>query len=120
MKVRTLFDQVKDHCKATLIVIYISRPLTNHLKSLLDISFDRRNTGKALAYLDGSDARLFKALRARLGSDEKVQNALILTGILHVLDKSLNRNEIGRIRNGFRKIVGMTYPEFEEFVDSIL
>ncbi len=37
---------------------------------------------KAIVYLDGHDARIFNLLLYKLGSEERVQNAMILTGLL--------------------------------------
>lgn len=89
------------------------------LKSLIDISFAREDSTRASVYLDGPDARLFKALRSKLGSDQAVQNALILEGMLCKLEGSANVRKLEEIKTSFADIVGLSYPDFQKIVYSI-
>lgn len=76
---------------------------------------------KAVVYLDGLDARIFKQLLYKLGSEERVQNAMILTGLLAQpaatgvpISKSVERE----IQNSFRDLVGVSFEDFNRILDS--
>jgi hypothetical protein len=86
---------------------------------LIDISIDRHDNAKAYAYLDGPDARLFRILRAKLGSDESAQNAIILQGLISKLQWEGKRKQIEEIEKAFPDIVGVSYAELQRIVSSI-
>lgn len=72
--------------------------------------------------MDGVDARLFQALKLKLGSEERTKNAIILMGLLEKLDRNKNSESGKRIENimsSFKDIVGMSFGNFEEMLDSI-
>lgn len=91
----------------------------SRLKSLIDISFSRQDSTRASVYLDGPDARVFKALRSKLGSDQAVQNAMILEGMLRKLQGSANVRKLEEIKTSFADIVGVSYSDFQKIVYSI-
>jgi hypothetical protein len=82
--------------------------------TLIDISMDRRDSTKAFAYLDGPDARLFRRLRAKLGSDQSAQSAIILEGLINKLEGSKNSKKVEEIKLLFPKIVGVSYGEVQK------
>ena len=82
---------------------------------------ENKNDPSVVAYFDGSDARLYKALNEKLGSEVKVQNALILLGLMKKLSE-LNTSEsydgIAKSREIFPEYVGISYDEFGRILDS--
>ena len=86
---------------------------------MIDISIDRDDGAKVHAYLDGPDARLFRILRAKLGSDESAQNAIILQGLISKLQWGGNRKQIEEIEKAFPDIIGVSYAELQRIVSSI-
>jgi len=89
---------------------------------LLDVSLRAEMPDKAIVYLDGSDARIFKQLRDKLGSAERVQNAMILTGLLanrmgktDLSSKRYNQN----IKASFPELVGVSFEDFEKMLKVI-
>jgi hypothetical protein len=86
---------------------------------LIDISPSRLDNNKAHVYLDGPDARLFEELRTRLGSEEAVQNALILEGKIIKLKGSTNVKKISKIKASFPELVGVSFTEFQELVNAV-
>ena len=86
---------------------------------MIDISVDRQDTAKATAYLDGADARLFRRLRVKLGSDEFAQNAIILQGLISKLEGSRKKKEVEEIEKLFPGIIGISYAELQRIVSSI-
>jgi len=88
---------------------------------LLDISIDTVDGAKILAYLDGPDARLFKALIEKLGSEEKVQSAVILMGLLDKLEdvESAGSAETAETtKKLFLEYSGVTYEDFLEMIQN--
>jgi hypothetical protein len=86
---------------------------------LIDVSLRVELHDKAVVYLDGPDARLFKKLLHKLGSEEKVQNAMILTGLLS--QKGESRSAISKqeaIRASFLELVGVQYDDFNRLIDT--
>jgi hypothetical protein len=85
---------------------------------MIDISFRGDEKCKAFVYLDGRDARLFNALRSRLGSDELAQNACILEGYISNLKTAGKKAKMQRVQRMFPKVVGISYSELQEIVDA--
>lgn len=84
-----------------------------------DVSFRAEIPDKAIVYLDGLDARVFKHLLSKLGSEERVQNAMILEGLLSQTE--LNGNGLGEkrtreIRKCFPEFVGVSYEDFSKIL----
>ena len=75
--------------------------------------------GKAYAYLDGQDARVFKLLKEKLGSEESVQNAIILEGVIRKLSREGRRVETKRIERMFPSLVGISYAKVQKIVTSM-
>ncbi|MHB1908797.1 MAG: hypothetical protein ACYCQJ_07980 [Nitrososphaerales archaeon] len=82
---------------------------------MIDVSA-RDGSQKVSVYLDGADARLFKALVQRLGSEKAAQNAIILEGLV---EKLKSTEEIVKVSEAFPKLVGMSYFEFSKLVEEI-
>lgn len=84
---------------------------------MLDISLRPELPGKAIVYLDGHDARLFKRLVKLLGSEERAQNAIILTGALADSPKeTLTSEDTREVLDSFKDLVGFDYEEFQKLV----
>lgn len=87
---------------------------------MLDISLRPELPRKAIVYLDGHDARLFKRLVKLLGSEERAQNAIILTGALADSPKEgLSQDDAREIFNSFKELVGYDYEEFQKLVGEL-
>ena len=87
---------------------------------MLDISFRSSKPGSIVVYADGVDARLMRKLKSHLGSEERVQNALILTGFITKLEKkggAANATRAKRVRESFEELVGITFQEFQRLTD---
>ncbi|MDG6996810.1 MAG: hypothetical protein JRN52_12880 [Nitrososphaerota archaeon] len=88
---------------------------------LLDIS-QTRERKRLTVYMDGVDARVFQALKLNLGSEERAKNAILLIGLLVKLDRNKNAESGKRskkIMRSFGDIVGISFGNFEEMLDSI-
>ena len=86
---------------------------------MLDVSLDRQDSSKAVAYFDGKDARVFVFLREKLGSDERVQNAIILLGLIAKLGTSTRKSDrlrLQKARKAFVEFVGIPYEKLEELL----
>jgi hypothetical protein len=82
---------------------------------LLDVSTDTEDASRVVAYLDGPDARLFKALLEKLGSEDKVQSALILLGLLSKLEDAegaVSSEKTETAKDLFLEYAGVTYEQF--------
>lgn len=89
---------------------------------MIDISIRKENANRAIAYFDGADARVYRTLVSRLGSEDAAQNAVILVGLLAKLRKLETRKaaeEIDRIQRLFPKLVGVSYKKFDAILDDI-
>lgn len=76
---------------------------------------------KAIVYLDGLDARVFKHLLSKLGSEERVQNAMILEGLLSQTEAKeirLGEKQAQEIRKGFPEFVGVSYEDFTKILEN--
>jgi hypothetical protein len=65
---------------------------------------------------------VLRRLKEVLGSEEKVQNALILTGFLSKLEKksgSVAAARIKVVKDSFRDLVGVSYQEYCRIVESL-
>jgi hypothetical protein len=71
--------------------------------------------------MDGLDARIYKQLLKRLGSEERVQNAIILSGLLSQSRKSKNISEtkLRAARSSFRELVGISYEDYGILLESL-
>lgn len=90
--------------------------------NLLDISFRSNKPGSIVVYADGADSRVLQKLISKLGSEQKAQNALILTGFLSKLEKKSDPVSAARAkiaRENFRELVGVSLAEFQRIVESI-
>ena len=88
---------------------------------MLEVFVDQDNESSVVAYLDGRDARLFKEIQARLGSEEKVHNAFILLGLLKKLvdlDTINSSQEAEMTKSIFPEYVGVSFEEFENLLQS--
>jgi hypothetical protein len=77
--------------------------------------------GKAIVYLDGHDARIFKRLMYKLGSEERVQNAMILTGLLSRYEERSTRStrrKAQEIKASFPELVGVSFEEFNKLLET--
>jgi len=89
---------------------------------LLDVSYGRDKPDSVVVYADGPDARIFRKLVRSLGSEERAQNALILTGAIYKLERKGGATSIiraKRVKDGFRDLVGVTYLEYLKLVDEL-
>jgi hypothetical protein len=89
---------------------------------LIDVSVRKENPDRAIAYFDGSDARVYKILVSRLRSEDSVQNAIILIGLMSKLKKlklPSATEEIERLQKSFPKHVGVSYKKFISLLDDI-
>jgi hypothetical protein len=76
---------------------------------------------KAIAYLDGSDARIFKRLLCKLGSEERVQNAMILTGLLSQTTETgmrINKRQANETKASFSEFVGVSFEDFNKMLET--
>lgn len=74
---------------------------------------------KVSIYLDGVDARLFKSLVQRLGSEKAAQNAIILEGLVEKLRSKQSTDELVKVSEAFPKLVGISYFEFSKLIEKI-
>ena len=89
---------------------------------MIDISIRKENSDRAIAYLDGADARIYRGLVSRLGSEDATQNAVILVGLIAKLGKLRTKKateEIDRIEKLFPKLVGISYKKLGSILDDI-
>ena len=76
---------------------------------------------KAIAYLDGRDARIFNQLLFKLGSEERVQNAMILTGLLSQTAETgmqISKRQANEIRANFPELVGVSFEDFNKILET--
>ena len=86
----------------------------------MDIVTKKSDSLKAVAYLDGIDARIFTRLTQRLGSQEKAQNAIILVGLFHNFESSRSKaslEKIEKIKLYFIEELGMPFDELDYIID---
>lgn len=87
---------------------------------MLDISLRPELPKKALVYLDGQDARLFKNLVKILGSEERAQCAIILTGVMAEAKKDRLTTDAEReVVKNFKELVGCDYVAFQRLVENL-
>lgn len=87
---------------------------------MLDISLRPGLPKKALVYLDGHDARLFKKLVKVLGSEERAQSAIILTGVMAEPKRErLTPDAEREVVNSFKELVGCEYEAFLKLVENL-
>ena len=89
---------------------------------MIDISIRRENPYRAIAYFDGADARVYRAIVSRLRSEDAAQNAVILVGLIAKLGKLQTKKaveEIERIQKLFPRLVGISYKKFDAMLDDI-
>ena len=75
-----------------------------------------------MVYADGVDARLLRKLISSLGSEERVQNALILAGFISKLEKkggTVSTAKARRARESFNDLVGMPFQEFQRLTETV-
>ncbi|MGI0091202.1 MAG: hypothetical protein ACREBS_05790 [Nitrososphaerales archaeon] len=89
---------------------------------MLDISLKSDVQDRAIVYLDGPDARIFAHLSSKLGSEERVQAAMILTGMLEKLksDKSrVSARKAKKVMDSFPEFTGISLKEFRKLIDAL-
>jgi hypothetical protein len=89
--------------------------------NLLDVSYRSDKPDSVLIYADGSDARVLRKLISSLGSEEKVQTALILAGYLSKLEKKGGFTSVARARKveeNFKELIGISFPEFLKMAET--
>ncbi|MDG6998557.1 MAG: hypothetical protein JRN15_05520 [Nitrososphaerota archaeon] len=87
---------------------------------MLDISSRPELPGKAIVYMDGQDARLFKRLAKILGSEKRAQNAMILIGLLAgSSNEKLSTEDQREIVSSFQEIIGYDYEVFQKLVEML-
>ncbi|HXQ91405.1 MAG TPA: hypothetical protein VN739_00255 [Nitrososphaerales archaeon] len=82
---------------------------------MLDVSYRSDKPDSVLIYADGSDARVLRKLIFSLGSEEKAQTALILTGFLSKLEQKggiASAVRARKVKENFKELVGISFPEF--------
>jgi hypothetical protein len=99
---------------------YIFQDISKRI-NLLDISIRPELPGKAIVYLDGLDARIYKELLKKLGSEERVQNAIILSGLLSKSrrNRKISEAKLRAARSSFRELVGITFEDFAIFLEGL-
>jgi hypothetical protein len=88
---------------------------------LLDVSYRSDKPDSVLIYADGSDARVLRKLISNLGSEEKAQTALILTGFLSKLEKKGGIDsamKAKKVKENFKELVGISLPEFLKLTET--
>jgi len=88
---------------------------------LLDVSYRSDKPDSVLIYADGSDARVLRKLISNLGSEEKAQTALILTGFLSKLEKKggvASSMRATKVKENFEELVGISFQEFLKMIES--
>ena len=88
---------------------------------MLDISLRAEVPDKAIVYLDGRDARIFNHLLSKLGSEERVQNAMILTGLLSQTAETgmqISKRQANEIRASFPDLVGVSFEDFNKILET--
>lgn len=68
-------------------------------------------------HLDGDESRIYRELTQYLGASDKAQNAIILMGALSKMDK--NNKKVQKIKDGFLELVGVTFEDFNRFLDTL-
>ena len=88
---------------------------------MLEVFVDGESDSNVIAYLDGRDARLFRAIQNKLGSEERTQNALILLGLLKKLTElgtMESLEDFEATKSLFPEFVGTRFDDFEEMIQS--
>ena len=88
---------------------------------MLDVSYRSEKPDSVLIYADGSDARVLRKLISSLGSEEKAQIALILTGFLSKLEKKggfASAMRATKVKENFEELVGISFEEFLKMAES--
>ena len=100
--------------------IYISK---EHLILLVLLDISRaREKNRLSVYMDGADARVYRALKLKLGSEERANNAILLTGMIEKLQLRQDKYSVETIRSikrNFNELVGISSTRFEELLDSL-
>ncbi len=86
---------------------------------LIDFSQNEQHPARVVVYLDGPDARVFKRLVSKLGSEESAQNAIILLGFLTKLRETGAESQALQIENHWRSLVGVTKGVFDSVMEDI-
>lgn len=72
--------------------------------------------------MDGVDARLFRALKQKLGSEERAKSSIILMGLMEKLSRKrteASKKQIEEIKSNFEEVVGISYRNFENLIDML-
>jgi len=88
---------------------------------LLDVSYRSDKPESVLIYADGSDARVLRKLISNLGSEEKAQIALILTGFLSKMERRggfASSMKARKVKESFKNLVGISYTEFLRMIEA--
>ena len=88
---------------------------------MLDVSYRSDKPDSVLIYADGSDARVLRKLILNLGSEEKAQAALILTGFLSKFEKKGGIDSAfksKKVKENFKELVGISFPEFLKLTET--
>ncbi len=88
---------------------------------MLDVSYRSDKPDSVLIYADGSDARVLRKLISNLGSEERAQTALILTGFLSKLERKggiAYAMRAKKVKENFKELVGVSYSEFLKITES--
>ena len=86
---------------------------------MLDL-FPDREKHKFHAYMDGRDALLFHSMVKKLGSEERVQNAFILLGVISKEEKKISSDALKRAERAkslFPDCVGVTFDTFKVMLE---
>jgi hypothetical protein len=93
---------------------------------LLDVSYRARDPRRVIVYADGRDARVIRRLIERLGSEEKLHDALILLGALSEIQsggktgsssRERRRRRAVMLRDCFLELVGISCEDFFKIID---
>ena len=88
---------------------------------MLEVFESEQGDSSAVAYFDGLDARLYRAFTEKLGSEERVQNAMILLGLMKKLKELKNADssqEVARAEGAFQEYVGISFEKFDKLLQS--
>lgn len=91
------------------------RNFLGRLEALIKYSLPNEEPTRIVVSLAGKDAELFNNLVAKLGSEKRAQDAIILEGFMTKVEKShqLSKKEIKNLEEMWPKIVGITRRDFE-------
>lgn len=93
---------------------YIFQTCPARLLILMDVSISPSHPDKAIVYLDGIDARVYKQLLEQLESEERVQNAIILLALLSQAkkDNRAGSSVVKRVKSKCFELLGISFEEF--------